>query len=101
MGFKPAAVTVSTSLTRLASQNLKRTSLTFSVVGSETIYVVDAEGTPSAQGIDFSSGQKATFAEEFGDDPTAEYFARTAASTSDVRVLEGFGQRPLGVRQVA
>ena len=95
----PRSEIVTTTSTKLISQNPKRTSLLVDNLSAQTVFDGLDVGLTTGKGTTIGVGETKIWSQEFGDDPTLARFFIVAAGTADIRIEEGFG-RPVEVKVV-
>lgn len=83
---------VDTTVTQLVGYNERRASLVLFNNGVNTVFVSENEADILTQGFPLAPGGSIGFVHLDGDEPELRYYGQTAAGSSDVRIVEGFGQ---------
>ena len=89
MAYRP--VTVSTTVTQIASYNEKRRALVIYNNSSSTLYISNDPQDIVARGLPVGGGVAISLVASEGDEPHLALYGQMTAGTADVRVVEGFG----------
>lgn len=85
---------VDTTVREIVGYNERRTSVVIFNNGAARVFISQDEAAITIEGFPLDTGGSIGLASVDGDEPELRVFAQCAAGTSELRVVESFGEHP-------
>ena len=82
---------VTTTAKQIATYNAKRKSLVITNTSTDAVYIAEDHDGVTSKGFPLNQNDVIGFTARDGDQPELQLFAQTSSGTSDLRIVERFG----------